>query len=43
MDDLEITIVLRYNVPEKGFTFDGLLRGLEKDRDTILICLGRFS
>lgn len=36
MDDLEITIVLKYNVPEKGLTFNGLLRGLEKDRDTIM-------
>ena len=36
MDDLEITIVLQYNVPEKGLTFNGLLRGLERDRDTIM-------
>ena len=36
MDDLEVTIVLKYNVPEKGLTFNGLLRGLERDRDTIM-------
>jgi transposase-like protein len=36
MDDLEITIVLKYKVPEKGLTFNGLLRGLEKDRDAIM-------
>jgi len=36
MDDLEITIVLRYSVPEKGLTFNGLLRGLERDRDELM-------
>jgi len=41
MDDLEITIALKYNVPEKGLTFNGLLRGLEKDRDTIMRSLLR--
>jgi transposase-like protein len=41
MDDLEITIVLKYNVPEKGLTFNGLLRGLEKGRDAIMRSLLR--
>jgi hypothetical protein len=36
IDDLEITIVLKYNVPEKGLTFNSLLRGLERDRDAIM-------
>jgi hypothetical protein len=36
MDDLEITIVLRYSVPEKGLTFNGLLRGLERDKDVLM-------
>jgi transposase-like protein len=36
MDELEIRIVLRYKVPERGLTFNGLLRGLEPDRDVIV-------
>lgn len=36
MDELEIRIVLRYKVPERGLTFNGLLRGLEQDRDVII-------
>jgi hypothetical protein len=35
MDELEIRIVLRYKVPERGLTFNGLLRGLEQDRDVM--------
>lgn len=36
MDDLEISIVLRYNVPKKGLTFNGLLRGLDRDKDVLM-------
>ncbi|MGB9006079.1 MAG: hypothetical protein WCB96_10180 [Candidatus Aminicenantales bacterium] len=36
MDDLEIQITLIYKVPENNLTFNGLLRGLERDRDEIM-------
>ena len=36
MDDLQIQIVLTYKVPEKDLTLNGLLRGLERDRDEIM-------
>jgi len=36
MDDLEIKITLRYKVPKNNLTLNGLLRGLERDRDEIM-------
>ena len=36
MDDLEIKIAITYRVPEKNLTLNGLLRGLESDRDEIM-------
>jgi len=36
MDDLEISIVVRYNVPKKGLTFNGLLRGLDRDKGVLM-------
>jgi transposase-like protein len=36
MDDLKIQIILTYKVPEKDLTLNGLLRGLERDRDEIM-------
>lgn len=36
MDDLEIKITLSYKVPENNLTLNGLLRGLERDRDEIM-------
>ena len=36
MDDLEISIVLRYRVPKKGLTFNGLVRGLDRDKDVLM-------
>jgi len=36
MDDLEIKIALTYKVPENGLTLNGLLSGLEHDRDEIM-------
>ncbi|MFQ6093413.1 MAG: hypothetical protein ACE5OR_12215 [bacterium] len=37
MDELEISLVLRYSVPKNGLTINGILRGLEKDKDVLLI------
>jgi transposase-like protein len=39
MDELKIKIVLRYSVPENGFTLNGLLRGLDQDKDLLMRCL----
>ena len=39
MDELEIRIVLRYSVPENDLTINGLLRGLEEDKDFLMRCL----
>lgn len=36
MDELEIRIVLRYRVPENGLTLNGLLRGLDEDKDLLM-------
>ncbi len=36
MDDLEIKIALTYKVPKNNLTLNGLLRGLERDRDEIM-------
>jgi|Deesub1362B_J571_1020462.scaffolds.fasta_scaffold00001_72 hypothetical protein len=36
MDELEISLVLRYKVPKNGFRFNGVLRGLEKDKDILM-------
>ncbi len=36
MDELEIKIVLAYKVPEKGLTLNGILRGLEQDKDIVM-------
>lgn len=36
MDEIEISIVLRYKVPKKGLTFNSLMRGLEKDKDLLM-------
>lgn len=36
MDDLEIKIALTYRVPKNNLTLNGLLRGLERDRDEIM-------
>lgn len=36
MDELEIKIVLHYKVPEKGLTLNGILRGLEQDKDILM-------
>lgn len=36
MDELEIKIVLSYKVPEKGLTLNGILRGLEQDKDIVM-------
>ena len=36
MDELEIKIVLGYKVPEKGLTLNGILRGLEQDKDILM-------
>ena len=36
MDDLEIQITLTYKIPENDLTFNGLLRGLERDRDELM-------
>jgi len=36
MDDLEIKIAITYKVPEKDLTLNGLLRGLERNRDEIM-------
>jgi hypothetical protein len=39
MDELEIKIVLRYSVPENGLTLNGLLRGLDQDKNLLMRCL----
>jgi len=39
MDDLAIKIAITYKVPKKGLTLNGLLRGLERDRDSIMRAL----
>ena len=36
MDDLEIKIALAYRVPKNNLTLNGLLRGLDRDRDEIM-------
>ncbi|MFZ2053094.1 MAG: hypothetical protein WAU81_02745, partial [Candidatus Aminicenantales bacterium] len=36
MDDLEIKIAITYRVPKNNLTLNGLLRGLERDRDEIM-------
>lgn len=36
MDDLEIKIAITYKVPKSNLTLNGLLRGLERDRDEIM-------
>lgn len=36
MDELEINIVLSYKVPKNGLTFNGILRGLEQDKDILM-------
>lgn len=36
MDDLAIKIAITYKVPKRGLTLNGLLRGLERDRDSIM-------
>jgi hypothetical protein len=36
MDDLEIKIALTYKVPKNNLTLNGLLLGLERDRDKIM-------
>lgn len=36
MDNLEIKIAITYKVPKKGLSLNGLLRGLECDRDSIM-------
>ena len=36
MDDLAIKIAITYKVPKRGLTLNGLLRGLERDRDVIM-------
>jgi hypothetical protein len=36
MDDLEIKIAITYKIPKRGVTLNGLLRGLESDRDSIM-------
>jgi len=42
MDDLEIKIAITYRVPKNNLTLNGLLRGLERDRDEIMrAVLGR--
>jgi len=42
MDDLEIKIAITYKVPENNLTLNGLLRGLEHNRDEIMrTILGR--
>ena len=42
MDDLEIKIAITYKVPENNLTLNGLLRGLEHNRDDIMrTILGR--
>ena len=42
MDDLEIKIAITYKVPQSNLTLNGLLRGLEHDRDEIMrAVLGR--
>ena len=42
MDDLEIKIAITYKVPKNNLTINGLLRGLEHNRDEIMrTILGR--
>ena len=36
MDDLEIKIAITYRIPKNNLTLNGLLRGLERDRDEIM-------
>jgi len=36
MDELEINIVLDYKIPEKGLTLNGILRGLEEDKNILM-------
>lgn len=36
MDEIEIKIVLAYNVPENGLTLNGILRSLEQDKDIVV-------
>jgi hypothetical protein len=36
MDELEIKSVLRYTAPENGLTLNGLLRGLDQDKDLLM-------
>jgi len=36
MDDLEIKIAITYKVPKNSLTLNGLLRGLDRDRDAIM-------
>ena len=36
MDDLEIKIAITYKEPQSNLTLNGLLRGLERDRDEIM-------
>jgi hypothetical protein len=36
MDEFEIKIVLSYKVPENGLTLNGILRGLEQDKNILM-------
>ena len=36
MDELEIKIALSYKVPESDLTFNGILRGLQEDQNTLM-------
>ena len=36
MDELEIKIALSYKVPESDLTFNGILRGVQEDQNTLM-------
>ena len=36
MDELEIKIALSYKVPESDLTFNGILRGVQEDKNTLM-------
>ena len=36
MDELEIKIALSYKIPESDLTFNGILRGLQEDQNTLM-------
>ena len=36
MDELEIKIILSYKIPETGLTLNGILRGLEQDKNILM-------